>query len=151
MRCRKQDCFSCPYPDCINDYVPPVRKVSPETIQKLSRRMSALRRERASNGLCTECGKRPPREGYKMCHLCQAKARSYKNDENRRKGVTPKDMLDGVHLCQKCGKAPPAPPYKLCARCLEGCREHLLRTPTHNGRRAQSGFVVDQAKFWRHG
>ena len=148
MRCRKQDCFSCPYPDCINDYVPPERKANPEIVRKAVQRKSAMRKERVSSGLCTECGKYPPREGYKMCHYCQAKFRKYKNDENHKKGIKPRVLLDGISLCQKCGKHPPEPNYKLCKRCLENALKHLSLTPTHNGKKIQSGFTIGHERFW---
>ena len=108
MRCKWSDCFTCPYPDCINDYIPPIRKASPETIKKRIQKMSLLRKERANNGLCTSCGLRPPRGGYKMCRECQVKSAKYKEKENKEKGITPRFMLDGTYLCQKCGKHPPA-------------------------------------------
>ena len=66
MRCRKQDCLSCPYPDCINDYVPPERKANPEIVRKAVQRKSAMRKERVSSGLCTECGKYPLRQAQSI-------------------------------------------------------------------------------------
>lgn len=151
MKCKWSDCFTCPYPDCINDYVPPTRKASPEQIKKNTQRMSLLRKERANNGLCTQCGKKPPREGYKMCKECQVKYARYKEKENRKKGVIPKSLLDGIYLCQKCGKYPPVEPYKLCEGCLESNRKHLDLTPTHNGRRVNSDFCNNHERFWHNG
>lgn len=150
MRCKWSDCFTCPYPDCINDYVPPIRKASPEQIKRRTQKKSLLIKERESSGLCTQCGKRSPREGYKMCRECQNKAKKYKEKENRKSGITPRFMLDGVYLCQKCGKHPPVEPYKLCERCLESNRKHLDLTPTHNGKRVKSDFTNNHEKFWHN-
>lgn len=44
-----------------------------------------LRLERIEQGVCTRCGKDPPREGSRMCDSCQNKGRKYvkKNYDNR--------------------------------------------------------------------
>lgn len=42
MNCKKKDCFNCPYPDCINDYV----KKSMTVLQPISKsRWSGSQRE----------------------------------------------------------------------------------------------------------
>lgn len=148
MKCRAKDCFQCPYPDCINDFVPKSRKNSPETIAKRIQKKSALIKERQSLGLCTSCGKEKPRDGYKMCFLCRYKARKYKESESRKNGLTPRFMMDGIHLCQKCGKSAPVHPYKLCSRCLESNRRHLDKTPTHNGKRQVGLFCESNEIYW---
>lgn len=147
--CGYNDCFTCPYPDCINDYVEPTRKLSPEQIKKISSRKSELRKEREKVGVCTQCGKRPSRQGYKMCYDCQRKFRLYKELENRKKGVQSKILLDGISLCAKCGKKPPQKPYKLCSRCLENNLKFLEKTPTHNGKKQKGGFTEANETFWR--
>ena len=149
MKCKKSDCFNCPYPDCINDYIPPIRKQSPKQIKRRTEKKSLLRKEWQKNGLCTCCGKKPPRDGYKMCYECQRKARRYKEEETRRKDLhIPIALLDGENLCKKCGKAPPVKPYKLCMRCLENNRKHLDLTPTHNHKKIESDFCKSNGLFW---
>ena len=149
MKCKKSDCFNCPYPDCINDYIPPIKKQSPEQIKRRTVEKSLRRKEWQQKGLCTCCGKKPPREGYKMCHECQTKARKYKEEETRKKDLhKPRVLLDGECLCQKCGKSPPAKPYKLCSRCLESNRRHLDLTPTHNHKKILSDFCKNNELFW---
>ena len=150
MKCKRNDCFNCSYPDCINDYVPLARRQSKEQIKKAIEKMQLLRKEREEKGLCTCCGERPPRDGYKMCHECQRKARRYKENETRKKDLhKPRVLLDGENLCQKCGKAPPVKPYKLCARCLDSNRKHLDLTPTHNHKKVKSDFSDKNELFWR--
>ena len=39
-------------------------------LKKNSRRMSKEREKRAANGLCTRCGKGPPKEGVRQCQKC---------------------------------------------------------------------------------
>lgn len=140
MNCKKNDCFNCPYPDCINDYVKKQYKRSPECIRKIA----AYNKKRAdqweTSGLCKSCGKRPPRQGYKLCAECQAKSRKRSNEHNHNiRGQLPQVLLDGVSRCKRCGKAPPSAGYKLCERCLESARRALDTAPSHNG------IVVDNS------
>lgn len=137
MNCKKKDCFNCPYPDCINDYVKKEYDRPAAYIKKQVERQSERIQQRAEAGLCTTCGKRPPRNGYRTCAECQARSRRYANRHNRSIGRVPESLLDGVSLCKRCGKAPPASGYKLCDRCLESARRALDHTPSH------SGIVVD--------
>lgn len=137
MNCKKKDCFNCPYPDCINDYVKKEYDRPAAYIKKQVERQSERIQQRAAAGLCTTCGKRPPRNGYRTCAECQARSRRYANRHNRSIGRIPESLLDGVSLCKRCGKAPPASGYKLCERCLESARMALDHTPSH------SGIVVD--------
>ena len=105
MNCKKKDCFNCPYPDCINDYVKKEYDRPAAYIKKQVERQSERIQQRAEAGLCTTCGKRPPRNGYRTCAECQARSRRYANRHNRSIGRVPESLLDGVSLCKRCGKA----------------------------------------------
>lgn len=148
MRCRKFDCFSCKRSDCTNNYIKPLKPQTEEQSAKDAKRRAALKVDRENRGLCTNCGKRPPKDGFRMCEICQSKYRKYKEQQNRRKGVTPKQMMDGVKVCAKCGKDKPVNGYKLCDRCLRNNLEFLSRTPTHNGRKQTGGFADGNKAFW---
>lgn len=148
MRCKASDCFSCPYPDCINDSIQETRKYTQEQKKRAYQRMSERRKQRHDNGICTQCGKRPPKPGAKMCALCQAKWAKYKEEESRRKGIKPKEMLDGVLLCKKCGNAAPVSPYKVCQRCLDSNRKHIAKTPTNMGKKPRGAFSISHEMFW---
>lgn len=141
MECKKNDCFNCPYPDCINDYVPKYYKPSKERLARQTAKASAVAKKRAAKGLCTACGKKKARPGYKMCAECAAKSRRASNNWHWRNGTTPKTVMDGVVLCKKCGKSPPASGYKVCERCLSLCRSALDKTPSHNGKTPDNGFT----------
>ena len=142
MNCKKNDCFYCPYPDCINDYVKKQYKRSPEYIRRAVARQTERIEQRAASGLCTTCGKRPPRTGYRTCAECQARSRKYTNRHNHNvRGQLPQVLLDGVSRCKRCGKAPPAAGYKLCERCLESARRALDTAPTHNGKTIDNNFT----------
>lgn len=142
MNCKRDDCFRCPYPDCINDYV---KKEYPRAKEYLARQIEYHRqraKQREAAGLCNLCGERPPRPGYKSCLECAMKQRRYANKSHWKRGTTPKPLMDGVELCKKCGKAPPVDGYKVCERCLAGCRRALQNSPSHKGLVLESsGFV----------
>ena len=93
-------------------------------------------------GLCSVCGARPPRPGFKSCLECAIKRRRYANKSHWKYGTVPKVLMDGISLCNKCGKAPPVEGYKVCERCLDGCRRALENVPSHKGIALESsGFV----------
>lgn len=148
MRCKKSDCFSCPYPDCINDYVKPIRRPSAESARRKNEKRSALIAERRASGVCTSCGGKITDTRFRMCAACREKARRYKEQELRKKGVKPRELLDGVTLCQKCGKFPPREPFSLCERCYKSSIEHLAKTPTHNGKKPDTFFARFNEVFY---
>ena len=146
MRC-DNNCASCKYPDCI--WEPPTRReLSVEA--KCRRRDLAKRRraERREAGLCTQCG-RLLYDAHRMCATCRAKFRAYKEAENRKAGVLPRDALDGVSRCAKCGKDAPIRGYRLCQKCYESSLAHLAKTPTHTGRGCVTPFAAGVDAFWR--
>lgn len=130
MKCNK-DCFNCPYPDCINNYV----KINDPEYQKkyyeehhsqMLEHQKKIREERKANGLCTVCGKRPLTEGSKAhCVECLLKLRRRSIERNRKKNMIPKALFDGIVLCKKCGKDKPVEGYKLCENCLEQARQAI--------------------------
>jgi hypothetical protein len=148
MRCKFHDCFNCPFPDCINDSVPATRKANPAVTKRRVQKASEIRKSRAQNGFCTNCGKNPPREGFRMCRNCQIKAARYKAKEGLRKGLIPRILMDGVVLCIKCGKNEPQQPFKSCERCLASNRAHLDLTPTHRGKKQKGNFSEQHEAFW---
>lgn len=78
------ECLNCKKPDCDNDFVPKPCGYT-EAQKRFNKKKSALKKERAAQGVCTECGKHPARAGYKMCRQCQIKYSHYKADELLRK------------------------------------------------------------------
>lgn len=147
MRCKKTDCFTCPYPDCINENPDPIRIYTGQ-LQRMNNLAKKRRKARAESGMCTWCGKRTASDGRKTCPECREKLRRYKEVQTRKKGILPRVLLDGVDLCQKCGKAPPVDSYKLCQRCLDNARAHLDLTPTHNHKRPAGYFNEAHEIYW---
>lgn len=141
MECKKNDCFNCPYPDCINDYVKKTYPRKKQWIAHQTEYVSKRAKRRAAEGLCTKCGKRPPRPEYRTCGECAMKSRRASNEHKWRNGTTPKVLMDGVTLCKKCGKNPPVTGYAVCERCLALCRKALDKTPSHNGKAPDNGFA----------
>lgn len=142
MNCKKNDCFNCPYSDCINGYVKKQYKRSPEGVRKIAAYNKRRSEQWEAMGLCKACGKRAPRPGYKMCAECQARSRRRTERYNRKNGKRlPQVLLDGISRCKRCGKAPPAAGYKLCERCLASARRALDQTPSHNGKVVENNFT----------
>lgn len=89
-RCGHDDCFTCPFPDCIvgRDYGEPRVKKTPEEI-KAAKAASRRRyvKKAFEAGLCIVCRKAKPEEGRKTCSACLQKARAeYKKSKLR--GIT---------------------------------------------------------------
>lgn len=130
MKCN-QDCFNCPYPDCINDYIKPYdaeyhKQYRAEHRDKVNERKRQLRAERKANGICTDCGQRPIAQGSETrCTECLLKLRKRSIEKRRKDGSLPRELFDGVNLCQKCGKDKPVGGYKLCENCLKKSRESI--------------------------
>lgn len=100
MICKKADCFTCPYQDCINDYVPPLVQQSEERKKQLRDRSKARYQERKAAGLCVRCGKYPPEAGKVRCWNCLKKdARNHRDP-----AAIPRILFDGVERCKNCGR-----------------------------------------------
>lgn len=87
-------CLNCKYADCISKGRK-IYAVSEEQRKRNNERQKQRKQERRENGICTSCGKRPADAGRKMCGICRERYRQYKEDENRRKGIVPRDALGG--------------------------------------------------------
>lgn len=97
MKCKKNDCFNCPYPDCINDYVPPIRKQSKEQIKKKSEKMQLMRKEWAQKGLCTSCGK----NRHETVIKCATNVREKHEDTKRTKPSKKDCTSQGCYWMEK--------------------------------------------------
>lgn len=149
MHCSMADCFTCPYPDCINPEPLRIRTYTEKQKRQINARHREARAKRRELGKCTQCGViLDTNYEFKMCLKCRMRARKYKVDERIKYGLLTKDMLDGVERCQKCGKEPPKPGYKLCERCYNSNLTHLAKTPTHRGRGCQTHFRDFGNVFW---
>lgn len=149
MYCKKSDCFDCPYPDCINDYVQPTQPLTEKTKEYLRKKGKERRQAFRELGLCTSCGKRKPLPGHVRCGECNAYNRRKKKEYRLRDGKLTIEMLDGVTRCRKCGKAPPEIGYRLCKACLAKARKALDKAPTHSGKEFHSGFTEVHEAWWR--
>lgn len=113
MICKKTDCFACPYPDCINDYVPPMYPTTEKQRERMRREGKARYQARKAAGLCVRCGKRPPANGKVRCWECLTKdARAHRDPE-----AIPKILFDGVTRCRTCGKPELESGKKICPEC----------------------------------
>lgn len=89
-RCGHDNCFTCPFPDCIvgRDYGEPRVKKTPEEIKaaKAASRRRYVKKAFAA-GLCIVCRKAKPEEGRKTCTDCLRKARA-EYQKTKLRGIT---------------------------------------------------------------
>lgn len=103
--------------------------------------MNKWQRAKIEKGLCMACGKRPPREGFKMCEECAAKQRVASAATRAKKRA--------AHQCMKCGELM-APDwfYCICQKCKdENTRLYLLRVARRRaaGQCPKCGKPMDRA------
>lgn len=98
MKCHNQDCFHCPYPDCILDY----DDISPRAQTEESRKkQKSLREQRKEHGLCTKCGQ-PAVEGKTLCQKCLVSQREYiKNYRKKQKSKPEQDYISIIEQQKK--------------------------------------------------
>lgn len=111
MRAKRcdEDCFHCPYPDCI------VEQTQREWyINYFNERKARLK----AAGLCIYCGKVPATPGFLMCDTCRAK-----NNDSYRRSVE-KHMAEG--LCINCGEKKENLGKPLCMRCYKRKKERIM-------------------------
>lgn len=125
MICRKNDCFTCPWPECRNDYVKPRYLTTEKDRARMRERGKARYRERKDAGLCARCGKRPPQDGRVNCGECLRKDAARRRALRVNSGGIPRELFDGVRRCKTCGKEEVVPGHKLCRSCYEKSCEAL--------------------------
>lgn len=131
MKCNWKDCFTCPYPDCINDYVYPYnaesnKKYYQANKEKRKQQVRNYQKERIANGLCEDCGKRPIAKNSKSrCTECLLRRRIQAEERRRKNGVLPRTLFDGVTRCLRCGNEELVSGHKLCEKCLETSRKSV--------------------------
>ena len=73
--------------------------------------------ERLDAGLCTCCGKRPPKTGCKRCETCLARKRRTRRQRIIRQGAVPRDLAADLKICYLCCKNPVIKGFKICKSC----------------------------------
>lgn len=91
-----------------------------EKLKKDVQRIKSTREQRKVAGLCTTCGKRPPKEGRLQCEACLARYRGYCEKSRRKRGVLPKDMVFDKSRCCRCMREVPlVSGKKMCPECYK--------------------------------
>lgn len=130
MICKKADCFTCPYPDCINDYVPPLLPLTEKRKEQIRARGKARYQERKAAGLCVRCGKYPPEAGKVRCWNCLKKdARNHRDP-----AAIPRSLFDGVERCKNCGRPELQTGKKICPECYAKSCETLITARAARGK-----------------
>lgn len=147
MKCKRSDCFNCPYPDCINEYFPKERTEEQRKQYWVNRK--AKIQECRESGICTVCQHRPADEGYRTCAICRSKRnvrmKKYNHETGRSK---PRELFDGVTLCKLCGKNPPADGLKVCEECRRKSIENKHKPI--GGHNVANGFAKAQTDYWQY-
>ena len=127
MHCKISDCLNCPYPDCINDYVP--KELTPEQREKKHIRDREWRKKKRAEciekSICTKCHKQPVADGQRTCIYCRIKDKSYQRKRSEVEGRVPRWQMDGITYCRICGKSPLKAGYTICERCYNSATENL--------------------------
>lgn len=90
--------------------------------------------ERLQAGVCTVCGKRPPKTGCKRCERCLARGRYNRRQRIIRKGSVPRDIITDIGICYFCCKNPQIPGKKICNDCLDKMIEGRLHETRNHDR-----------------
>lgn len=146
MHCKISDCLKCPYPDCINDYVP--KELTPEQREKKHIRDREWRKKKHAEciekSICTICFKRPATKGYKTCSECRTRTSRQRKERYRTAtNCTPRFFFDGTNLCSRCGKRPPMEGHKICEHCYSRNKSPF---PLKNNQ--NKAFRVEIDGFW---
>lgn len=149
MRCKAVDCFTCPYPDCINPEPLRIQTLTREQKDRMNARQRETRKAYKAAGLCSTCGRPRDDTRWMRCSRCRASGRRYQEKIHRKAGHLPKCLLDGVERCAHCGKAAPVEGYRLCEKCLADARAALAKSPTHIGRGCATPFFANFNGFPR--
>lgn len=113
-RCGKQDaytltgkthCYECTQK--ISEYH---KKYENENKEKIAERKKKRHQELIDKGICTQCRKRPAREGKTQCEICalKKKARDYKKTHSKWRDPD---------LCSRCHKNEKFKEFELCETC----------------------------------
>ncbi|MCM1221385.1 MAG: hypothetical protein NC548_43590 [Lachnospiraceae bacterium] len=87
-----------------------------------------MRRQKLlAEGVCTRCGKRPARAGYKSCKICSAEDCKKHKEKRLEKGIMPRFIMGKGEYCYFCGKSG-CNGEKVCPE----CRERLTANLPHN-------------------
>lgn len=131
------DCEHCPHPDCIRPEEDLYKYPSwdpanrpPDYKQKQAEGNHRRYTERAEAGLCTQCGKRPPVQGIRLCQEC----REYQNRHHRRHHMKDYARNKQEGICTRCGKRPAEPGRVCCPECAEVNRQAQRK---HNAKRKE--------------
>lgn len=100
------------------------------------------RERRKAEGVCVECGKRPPKEGCIRCAICLHKHSERMKRYYHAKGHKPRELLLAHDVCYICG-GEPLPGKRLCAEHMEKCMKNLSKanhdTTNHIWRKLKYG------------
>lgn len=96
---------------------------------------------RKAEGVCVECGKRPPKEGCIRCAICLHKHSKRMAQYHRRKGHKPRELFYDHDKCWICC-ADALPGKRVCAEHMDMCLNNLA-----NGQRDNTNHIWRKLKY----
>ena len=114
------DCFNCPFPDCINDYVKPSSWQTLTDEQKARYNIKSkeihkrLYKERKEKGLCVRCGLKSATNGV-YCLECYIRRKNQRDKKKRH--INQHIEWNEKGLCYVCGD--------VCEVGHKVCKKHL--------------------------
>lgn len=96
---------------------------------------------RKAEGVCVECGKRPPKEGRISCKICLRKHRERMKGYCRRKGHKPRELFYYHDKCWICC-ADALPGKRVCAAHMDMCLNNLS-----NGHHDNTNHIWRKLKY----
>lgn len=120
-------------------------KLTPEQRKAESKRAvenkRKLRELRKAEGLCAECGKRPPKNGRVRCAICLHKHSKRMKQYHRKKGCKPRELFYNHDKCWICC-ADALPGKRVCAEHMDMCLNNLS-----NGQRDNTDHIWRKLKY----
>ena len=102
------------------------QRTADSTVQK--KRDIKRREERKAQGLCPECGKHKPTDGYKYCAYCRAKGAARKRKAKRESGsISMSERTSGWYCYMCCAELHEWRENKLCDSCKQRLQEQAER------------------------
>lgn len=99
------------------------------------------RERRKAEGVCVECGKRPPKEGRIRCAICLRKHSTRMKRYHREKGCKPRELFYYHDKCWICC-ADALPGKRVCAEHMDMCLNNLA-----NGQRDNTNHIWRKLKY----
>ena len=114
----------------------------------IAENVKSKRTQRKADGLCPQCGKRTPTDGYSYCAYCRAYHKRYYHKNKQKKDKIPRELWIDLGLCYNCEKPELVSGKKLCPECYRKVISNMEKA--RNARKPENNyFRMANDAFWR--